>query len=115
MAFVTRAARSLKASDDTATPAGLGPGSYKRPDSFAAAERGYAPFSSTAARTMLASTASYNPSPGDYDAKPLWGSHAGESAFKSRVERLKGAENASDAPGYAQQRKLLLATFSCRL
>lgn len=100
MAFVSRATRPLKTNEDTATLANIGPGSYIRPD-YKSPEHGYAPFSSTTERTTkIGAGPSYNPAPGDYEKPVKWAaSHIGESAFKSRVERLKAAENPSIAPG----------------
>lgn len=99
MAFVTRATRPLKTNEDTATTSLIGPGAYIRPE-YKNIEHGYAPFSSTVERSSKLVAPSYNPSPGDYEKPVKWAaSHVSESAFKSRVERLKAVENPSVAPG----------------
>lgn len=100
MAFVSRAPRALKNYDETGTTPNLGPGAYIKHD-YKPQEHGYAPFSSTTQRSSALMTGTnYTPAPGEYEKTVKWAaSSVGESAFKSRVERLKGVENPSIAPG----------------
>lgn len=88
----------------TSTPAEVGPGSYLRTDRNAQVH-GYAPFGSTAARTLTA-VSKEGPGPGAYTAPPVAGGTgrgvaggAGQP-FKSRVPRFAVERSvARQAPG----------------
>eukprot|EP00873_Tetraselmis_striata_P040864 jgi/Tetstr1/461128/TSEL_006267.t1 len=101
MAFTTRGDRQTMALA-ASTPANVGPGAYLGPQ-IKRHEHNYAPFASTAIRSLDEHPPKYTPGPGAYNAEEALLRHKSKStvespAFASRVDRLYVDKTGLDTP-----------------